>query len=539
MRLGCAALVVALAAGAGCKGKGKGKDSEKQAAPKSVDTPESGEARKGGHIVLPSNEPQDLNPALATRFDRVTPLIFEGLVGLDTTLKLVPRLAESWEISPDGKTVTFQLRKDVKWQDGKPFTSKDVAFTFKVIRESKRETVWRAHMESIDTVDTPDDHTAVIRYRKPYGPALSSWTVGIISAHAYGGDVATASDEKAPGHGMGTGPFKFGRWESGQRIVLEANENYWSGRPYVDTIEFLLNKSSSEQLALLKDGKLDFAEVTDLNEWGAEVYQPAFRERFEVTTEVESRFRMIAWNGLREQFEDPRVRVALTHALDRARVIEDLLIGDAQPLSAPFFPTMYGADPRISPYPLDLSTAVTMLDEANYEPKAGGTRFEIELIVRKSQRTDMEDQMLAIFRRDLDSIGVKLNVVYLPTREFFGRIVLREFDAALLGWLPSLPDPDPYELLHSSQINIGPNYAGYSNTEVDRLLDEARSTTDRSARKALYHDVHRLVHQEEPYTLLYAGNGHYAWNRRIKGVNPRDIGSQPRFPGVARWWVDN
>ncbi len=533
-------LWTALALGAllasGCGGKKKQNESGKSS-PKTVDDTDRG-PRRGGHIVLPSNEPRDLNPALMTRFDRVTPLIFEGLVGLDAMLKLKPRLAESWNISADGKTVTFKLRKGVKWHDGKPFTSKDVVFTHNVIRNSKRPTVWRAHMEGIDTIDTPDDHTAIVRYRKPYGPALSSWTVGIIAEHAYGGDIAKASDQESGAHGIGTGPFKFARWESGERIVLEANTNYWGGVPYIDSVEFLLNKQSSAQLELLKAGKLDFAELTDLAEWSREVHQPEFRKRFEVGTEVESRFRMIAWNGLRDQYEDPRVRVALAHALDRARVIEDLLVGHAQPLSAPFFPTMYGADPRISPYPFDLSTAVTMLDEANF-PVKDGKRFTVELIARVSQRTNMEDQMMAIFRRDFASIGVKLDVVYLKTRDFFDRIVLREFDAALIGWLPSIPDPDPYELLHSSQINQGPNYAGYSNAEVDKLLDGARATSDRSERKAQYHDAHRLIHQEEPYTMLYAANGLYVWNRRIKGVNPRDIGTQPRFPGVARWWVSD
>lgn len=491
--------------------------------------------RRGGHIVLPSNEPRDLNPALTTRFDRITPVVFEGLVGVDAAMKLTPRLAESWEQTDGGKTLTFHLRKGVKWHDGEPFTAADVIFTHKVIRDSKRETVWRAHMDRIDTIEAPDPHTVVVHYRKPYGPALSSWTVGIIAEHAYGGDVAKASDPNGP-HGVGTGPFRFARWESGQRILVEANDDYWAGRPNIDSIEFLLNPRATDQLGLLKAGKLDFAEITDINEWVREVNQPEFRDKFEVATEVESRFRLIAWNGLRKPFDDPRVRVALTHALDRQRVIEDVLLGQAQPLSGPFFPTMYGADPRIAPYPFDLSTAVTMLDEAGLRAK-DGKRFKIELIVRASERTPTMDEMLAIFRHDLASIGVDLDIAYLDSRTFFDRILLLEFDAALFGWLPSIPDPDPYELLHSSQITGGPNFAGFSDPRVDELLDKARSTADRSERKALYHEVHRLVHEQTPYTMLYAPYGHYAWNRRVRGLNPRDIGATPRFPGVARWWV--
>jgi peptide/nickel transport system substrate-binding protein len=494
--------------------------------------------RSGGHIVLPSNEPRDLNPALMTRFDRVMPLIFEGLVGLDVNLKLVPRLASSWTVSPDGKSVTFTLRKGVTWHDGKPFTAADVVFTYRVIRETQRPTVWRAHMTGIDTVEAPDPLTVVVTYRQPYGPALSSWTVGLIPEHAHGGNIDRAAAQDQRGPGIGTGPFRLSRWEPGRRIVLERYDGYWAGKPYLGSVELLLNVPSSDQLQLLKAGKLDFAEITDIDQWSQEVHRPEFRKRFEVQNEVESRFRMIAWNGLRPGFEDPRVRVALAQTLDRSRVIEDVHVGLAQPLSGPFFPTMYGADPAIAAYPFDLSAAATMLDEAGHRQNDAGERFEIELIARDAQRTSTQDQMLAIFRRDLQSVGVKLRVTYLETTEFFGRLVLREFDAALLEWLPSVPDPDPYELLHSSQINGGPNYAGYANPRVDSLLDQARALSERSARKALYHKVHRLVHQEEPYTLLYAPYGHYAWSRRVHGVNPRDVGTQPRFPGLARWWVE-
>ncbi len=525
---------VALLAVGACGGKKDDKSGGTSSA-KPTAAPVDKGPRQGGHIVLPSNEPRDLNPALATRFDRATPLIFEGLVGLDANLKVVPQLAESWDRSDDGKKLTFHLRKDVRWHDGERFTSDDVKFTYDVIKDAKRPTVWGAYMADVASVETPDEETVVVNYKQPYGPALSAWTVGIIASHAFDGDVAKAGTDEAR-IGVGTGPFKFGRWEPGKRIVLEANREYWGGAPYLDSVEFLLNLQSSEQLKLLKEGKLDFVEITDVAEWGREVHQPEFRKRFEVQDEVESRFRMIAWNEQRSLFENKDVRVALTHALDRQRVIEDVLVGQAQLMSAPFFPTMYGADPSIPPYPFDIEGAAKLLDSANYAAK-DGARFTVELIVRESQRTASDDNMLAIFRHDLKSIGVELKVEYLDTRTFFDRIVLREFDAALLGWLPDIADPDPYALLHSSQINAGANYAGYSNADVDKYLDEARSLSDRNARKALYHKVHKVVHDEEPYTMLYAPYGHYAWNRRVRGVNPRDIGTQPRFPGVARWWV--
>jgi peptide/nickel transport system substrate-binding protein len=489
----------------------------------------------GGHLVLPSVEPRDFNPAVQTRFDRATPLVFDGLVGLDANLKVVPVLAESWELSADGKVITFKLRNGVRWHDGKPFTSKDVAFTYEVVKRSERPTVWKAYLAGVKTVGTPDDRTVVVVYDAPYGPALSTWTIGIIPSHAYGDDAAKAATTDSAS-AIGTGPFKFGRWEPGQRIVLERFNDYWAGAPYLESVELRLNLSPPQQLEMLSKGELDFVEISDVAMWSREVHARDFRKRFEVQDEVESRFRMIAWNEQRSVFENPKVRIAMSHALDRQRIVEDVLIGQAQLLSAPFFPTMYGADPSIPPYPFDLSIASKLLDEAGY-PAKNDKRFALELIAPASQRSESEDEMLAIFRHDLESIGIDLKVNYLDTGSFFDAIVLREFDAALLGWLPDVADPDPYVLLHSTQINAGANYAGYANNRVDELLEEARSHSSRDVRKALYHKIHRLLHDEEPYTMLYAPYGHYAWNRRIRGVNPRDIGTMPRHPGVARWWA--
>jgi len=523
---------------AGCKAKSEGAGVQKAATAKAVEGEQKPAGpRRGGNVRLPSNEPRDLIPALQTRFDRATPLIFEGLVGLDATFGLKPRLAESWDIAPDNRTITFRLRKGVTWHDGKPFTSKDVKFTYRVIDGAERQTVWKAYFSQVETVETPDDHTVVVNYKEPYALGLVSWTVGIMPAHVYDDDPARvdAPDVK---QGIGTGPFEFSRWEKGERIVLDANTEYWGGPPFLDHVELLLNVPAGRRLELLEAGKLDFVEITDVLQWSQEVHTPDFRDRFDVATEVENRLNMIAWNEQREPFDRAAVRRAVAHALDRRRVIQEVLVGQARLMSAPFFPNMPGLNPAVAPLPFDLSRSVRLLDDAGLRAKEGGERFEIELIARDATRDSQTDEMLAIFRKDLRAIGVDLKVVFLDTQSFFDRILLREFDAALLGWLPDIADPDPYALLHSSQINAGVNFAGYANPEVDALLDEARRRTDMDARTGLYEKVHALIQRDAPYTVLYAPYGQYAWSRNLRGVNPRDIGTQPRFPGVSRWWVD-
>jgi peptide/nickel transport system substrate-binding protein len=522
-------LVLAIGLSAGCGSKKK-KDAKKRAAP--TPATQTGD-RYGGNLRLESPEPQYLNPVLQTRFERVNAQIFEGLVGLDARLEPVPRLAESWKLSESGKVVTFNLRKDVKWHDGEPFTARDVKFTYDAIMGVQAPTLWKAYFENVDSVEITDDHTVVVVYKKPYALAVIAWTVGIIAKHQFEGegDLAKNPANEAP---VGTGPFRLARWEQGKRIVLAANKDYWNGRPYLDNVEVVVGLSGPEIMNGLRTGKLDFVEIPDIKTWANEAQLPEFQEKFEVKDVVEPGFQVIAWNLTRELTGNQKVRLALTHAINRSRIIDDVLLGQARPLSAPYFPNMFGADRSIAPHPFDLDRAVKLLDEAGY-PSKDGQRFNLEMMVSESSRGYTTDEVLALIRHDFAAIGIDLKVSYVTPREFSNRAILREFDAAYFGWLPDIPDPDPYALLHSSQIPSGSIHAGYANPEVDRLLDEARAASDRDERKVLYQKVHAIIHKELPYTPLFADYGHYAYTRRLVGVNPNDVGPQPRFPGVARW----
>ncbi len=528
-----AGILAVLALSLACSGKEKVENDDRKATRNAIKAKKVDKGpRRGGNIRLPSNEPRYLNPIIETRFNRATPLIFEGLVGLGSSLEPVESLAQSWDISKDGKTITFRLRKDVKWHDGKPFTSKDVAFTFEAMRKTERPTVWKGYFAAVEALETPDDHTVIARYRFAYAPALVTWTMGILPAHVYGdAELGRSKGNKEP---VGTGPFKLSRNEPGQRMILVANDSWWRERPYFDSIELVFK--TGDPIDDLMSGALHFAQISSVEDWTSRAQQPEFRERFEVTNVVESRFRTIAWNTQKKPFDDKRVRLALTMSLDRSRVIENVFQGQALPLSAPFFPNMFGLDSDIGTHSFDLGKAIKLFDEAGYPAKESG-RFGVELIVLESLRGPNSDEMLAIFRRDLSAIGIELRVRFVTTKQFFERLVARDFDAAYFGWLPDIPDPDPFSLLHSSQIDGGQNFAGYSNPEVDKLLEEARKTLSRDERRSMYKKLHRILNDDLPYTPLYAPFGHYAWSRQVHAVNPIDVGSQSRIPGIAKWWL--
>ncbi len=509
---------------------------------------------------LASNEPSYLNPVLETRFNRANMLIFEGLIGFDGSLNPVPRLAQSWEQSKDSKTLTFHLRKGVKWSDGTPFTSSDVAFTIGQIRNTRLRTIWRTYFSTVDSIETPDDLTVVINYKSAYAPALVSWSVGILPKHRFIKSDTALSDEDfqsaaANSEAVGTGPFQVVRWEQGGRILLKRNPTWWHGKSKLDTVELIFNVK--DKLDALKTNTLDFAAISDIGQWNSEAHLPDFLDRFEKTSSMESVFRVIAWNTGRAPFDNPQVRQALTHAFHRSRILEDLLHGEGQLLSGPFFANMFGADPAIAPREFDLEKAAALLDKAGFPNRLRETenkpskkeeatvsqsasdslRFPLRLVTTTSQRSPLHEEMFAIFKRDLQSIGIELSVDYLSPVEFEKRTSANDYDAAFFGWIRDIPDPDPSALLHSAEANVGQNFARYKNKQVDQWLTQAVKTADRDARKDLYKKVHAQIFQDMPYTVLYAPFSHFAWTRKLRRVNPADVSIQTRFPGVSQWFI--
>jgi peptide/nickel transport system substrate-binding protein len=505
---------------------------------------DSAQPTRGGHVRLPTNEPQWLNPILETGFDLANTILFEGLVGIDAAGEPAPRLAEKWTTSDDGTQITFKLRPNLVWHDNQRLTSADVAYTFETVRglPAQQSTLWKAYMAPVINVKTPDDQTVVVSYAEPQATALAAWTMPIIPAHVYRGedDLVTSKGNR---EAVGSGPFKLVRWESGKRIVLAAHDKWWGGKPLLDSVELVLGVSDGEMLGLLRRGELDWAPIRIIADQSELTQNPELRDEFEHAEAVEPRLQMIAWNTDKRPYDDKRVRQALTMALDRGRIVDDVLHGQAQILTGPFFPTMMGADPSIAAMPFDLDKARALLAEAMPGKAGAGSgaplqlKLNIDMIARESQKSPVTEAAFAIWRRDLEQIGIAIKLTFLAPQEYFNRIDKRDFDAAYMGWLPDIPDPDPYALLHSTQIGVGANYAGYANQDVDKLLDDARTATDPKARKGLYAKVHAIVADELPYTPLFSPYGHYAWNGRLHGVNARDLGPQPLIPGIARWWV--
>jgi len=503
----------------------------------------------GGRFVYSMQaEPTTLNFVAGSDFPStlVERLISDFLVDHDTSLAIVPRLAESWAWSEDGRTLTFRLRPGVRFHDGVPLTSADVLFTYERLIDPKSKAHGRLDgFLSVERVAAPDPGTVVVTYREPYAPALRAWQVPILPAHRYrGADFETAPENRSP---IGAGPFRFVAWETGRRIVLRANEDYWGGRPALDEFVFQFQPSLDTALLALLSGEVDYAKLT-ASAWEARRGDSEFASRYRVMNFTPLFFYYIAWrgDGSNPFFADPAVRRALGLALDRQGYVRSVLHGLGEPIASPFAPLLPSQDAgrppeqeaaEAGPLRFDPDEAARLLDMAGWridrrtgQRARGGLPFRFTLLVFAGSEDHI--QFAQVAQDALARIGVTMRVERLDWPALYARLKSGAFEAALSGFTPP-PDPDSlYGMLHSSQIGGGQNYAAYRDPEVDRWMDEGRRTPDSPARTALYRRVEERLATTQPYACLFAPTVVGAINARFEMVHPSPMGIIGHVPGA-------
>ena len=465
--------------------------------------------RKGGVFgVHYGAEQRQLNPSLqaSTGVYVVGGKIQEPLVDLDANGQPVGVLAESWEAAPDGKTITFRLRKGVTWHDGRPFTAADVQFT--ALEMWKKILNYGTTLQQFLTaVDTPDAHTAVFRYERPMPLNLllrALPDLGYVSPrHLYEGkgDIRNNPVNLAP---IGTGPFKFVSYERGQHIIADRNERYWrENAPYLDRIIWRVITDRSAAAAQLEAGQLHYSPFSGLTI--SDLARLANDKRFIVSTkgnEGNARTNTIEFNFRRKELADIRVRQAIAHALNIPFFIENFLgdfakpgVGPIPSVSTDFFPSDNGPQ-----YAYDKARAVKLLDEAGFKPGAGGTRFTLRLLPAPWGE---DISLFATFiQQSLGEVGIKVDVVRLDGGGFLKQAYNDwEFDL-ITGWHQYRNDPAVSTTVwyRSGQTRGTPwtNQWGWTDPTIDEIIDDAASETDPAKRKALYGEFVRRANSELP-----------------------------------------
>ena len=489
-------------------------------------------------------DPQSLNFVTGsdTISNTVARLVTDSLVYRDRNLTIIPKIASSWTVSDDRLTITFHLRKDARWHDGVPVTSKDAQFTYeKIIDPASLAKDKIGMFKNVAAVEAPDPHTFIVQYREPFSPALSTWDMNLIPEHIYAkeADFLRSKYNESP---IGCGPFRFVKWERAQKIVLEANRDYWGEKPHLDQVILKVIPSEQVRLSALISGDIDYTVLTPMS-YQKDTDGTEFKTRLRTMIYYPIYLWYIGWNmdGSNRFFTDRRVRQAMTLAMDRAGFLKNVYFGLGEVAITDFQPGTWAFNERLKPYPYDLERAKMILDEAGWKDTNSngirdkdGIEFEFTLIFPAGPETS--EQMGALFKESLERIGVKMELMKLEWSTFMERKRNHLFQAAMSGIRKDI-DPDPYDIYHSSQYLNGSNYGGYRNPEADRLIEEARREFVMEKRKAIYGRLQEVLHEDQPFTYLFHPAACIGIDRRFRNVEGSPAGIWQFHPGILAWWV--
>ncbi len=503
------------------------------------DTPESGPVEGDWLIYHLSAEPGTLNPITAT--DAYESIInngnvYETLIERDNeTLELKPLLAESWEISEDKLTYTFKLRKGIKWQDGDPFTSEDIVFSYKTIMNPKVDAPQlRSYYQEIRDVEAIDEHTVRFTYARPYFLALEfCGGMPIVPKHIFDkGDFNTNPAGREP---VGTGPFKFVKWTTGREIVLQKNPDYWGEKPYINKIVFRIITDPSVALQVLKREELDVASLTPI-QWELQTGSRDFEKNFDKFSYFTPNYSYIGWNSARPYFSDKRVRTAMTHLVNRKLILSRVMYDLGAIVTNPFYINSPEYDKSIIPFDYNPEKAKNLLEEAGWvdHDKDGildkdGVRFAFEFLIPGGSETG--EKIATILKEELDRMGIQMDIRRTEWAVFTTRLNERKFDAVTLAWSMGV-ESDPYQIWSSTQAEKGSNFVGFRNAEADKLIEAARQEFDRDKRIEMYRKFSEIVHEEQPYTFLFCRKATVAVNKRFENVVVYPLGLEP-----TEWYV--
>lgn len=469
-------------------------------------------------------------------------LIYSNLVRTDKNLRLEGELVEGWDISPDQLTITFHVRKGVKWHDGVELTAADVDFTYGYMIDPKTPTAYAESFRQVRHAEVVDPYTYRVTYEKPYSPALLSWGIWILPRHILeapwkaGVDLRTTPQSRYP---IGSGPYLFQEWKTGEKVVLEANPDYFEGRPYIKRVLYRIIPDQSTIFLELKAKNIDMAGLAPI-QYRRQTDYPAFRKAFNKYRYLANGYAYLGFNLLDPRFQDKRVRQAMAYAINKQEIIEGVLLGLGQAAQGPYKPGTWWYKPDVKTYPFDPDRAKTLLAEL------GWTRMNSDGVLVKdgkpfsftimtNQGNSVRQQTAEIIQRRLKAVGIDVKIQVVDWAAFINTFIRkRQFEAIILGWGLGL-DPDQYDIWTSTQT--GPdqlNHISYKNPKVDELLEAGRRTFDEAKRKEIYWEFQDIMAEEQPVVFLYVPDNLPVVSSRVRGIEPAPAGISYNF---IKWYV--
>jgi peptide/nickel transport system substrate-binding protein len=482
-------------------------------------------------------EPKTLNPLLVTTDPEnvVLALLERNLLEYDEKLELVPGLAESVEASPDHLSYTVRLREGVRWEDGRPVTAGDVAFTVRTLVDPKTPALSRkSYWDGLEKVEVVDERTARVVFREPYAGRLQAFNLPLIPEADYQGtDVNTNPRNRAP---RANGPYRLGRWDAGRSLELVINTQYFGEKPGPERIVFRVVPENAAAFQALLAGEISEMRVTYEQKRRLDG-EPSAAARPLVFDELS--YTYLGWRNDHPLFSSPGVRRALTMLIDRETIARTLYGGLAKPASGPMPPGLWPFDPAIEPWPFDPKGAEAALDAAGFRKgpdgirKRGGDRFAFDLSLGAG--SDLQRQIVEVIQQSFRKAGIEMSIRPMEWAAFASKIDAGEFDAAILSYNLD-PNPDLAVYWHSRErAPKGWNTSGYSNPKADALMDRLRATFDRDEARRLYAELLRILHEDEPVTFLHNVKTRWGLSKGLEGVRTSPIGLFLFWPGGSAW----
>ncbi|WP_425248591.1 ABC transporter substrate-binding protein [Chelativorans salis] len=457
-------------------------------------------------IVGQIAEPKSLDPHAVTAVNdfRILMNVYDGLVRYsDGTLEVEPALAESWEISDDGKTYTFHLREGVTFHDGSPFNAEAVKFNFQRFLDEEHPYhdtgpfPLAFFFSAVEEVTAEDEHTVVFTLNEPYAPFLSNlaYPMGLIVSPA-------AVEEHGKDFGRnpsGTGAFKFAEWESNSRVVVERNEDFWDGAPPLEAVVFRPITDANTRVAEMLSGGLDLMVETPPDNVAQFADDPAFT----VYEQAGPHVWFLILNMKEEPFDEKAARQAVNYAINKQALVENVLQGTAEIAAGPTPPAFAWAhNESLEPYPYDPEKAKELLEEAGYDGE------EVVFYVTEGGSGMLDPvAMGTAIQADLAAVGMNVKIETYEWNTFLGEVnpgLEGKADMAEMAWMTNDPDTLPYLTLRTDAFpeNGGFNSGYYSNPEVDTILEQARQATEMEERAALYQQMQEIVHEDAPWAFI-------------------------------------
>lgn len=485
-------------------------------------------------------EPENLNPISSAEYAStlVQEYVLEGLLMHNSeTYEWEPQLAENYEISKDGMTFTFYLRKNTKFSDGKPVTAEDVKFSIDCVKDPAFKASARMpYFEDVESVVAVDPTTVKIKMKKKYYLNLEVLATNpVLPKHIY-------SDPKKKFDGaplFGSGPYKVEAYNRGKNIMLVRNPDWW-GKDYPDQkafgkferVNFRFIKDENLELEMVKKGQIDFMWTIRPDNFEQKAVGDAFGKtilKVEATNKRSKDWGFIAWNQKNILFKDKNVRVALAHLLNRKLLIDKFQFGKAVEAVSPYYYSSPYNPPGLKPVEYNPEQAKALLKKAGWTDKEkkgilqkeiDGKPVEFKFTLLLTRREI--EKYFTIYKEDLKKAGIEMEIKLIEWNTFAKLLDEQKFEAVTLMWAGGSLEDDPKQIWHSDSARPGgSNFISYSNKEVDNLIDKSRQEMDKNKRKVMWQKLAKLIADDAPYAFLFnLKYDLYLLNKRIAYDKP-------------------